>query len=564
MHNQANNLQSKIDGLLIAAYSLLTIIYTWPLLLHFNTHVLSNGSPADNLEYVWKMWWVPQAIFERGISPWFHPDVYVPFGYPMANGEMTPVHTFGLLLVTRIVGEVAAYNLAGLASTVISGWITYRLARRWLADHVQDRAAIHIGAFFAGAVFAFSPFRLTRLGSQMPLIGTGWIVLTLLGLDRWLVSHQLRDAILMAIGFSFAALSSWYYGYILGLTMPVYLIFRVTNWREILRDRHTYLTLGLAASLAAGIIMPFLLPYLRLQQLGGASVPLADAMFWAASPLDYLLPNIHHPLWGDFVRGLLWPQIGEWQYEFALSIGWVPLLFVLWAWRKTPARHWKALKWMMLAAFILSLGPALHIGRLTLPVPLPVMGLRYVLPGAGSLRSWGRFGIIVLLGTSLLAGAGLTQFLAQQKNSRRVIPVSVICLGLLFFEFWGGPRPLTDTAPRPVDEWLAAQSDDAPIMQYPLGEALSGPAMFYTKYHHHPVVYGYGTYLPLVFRERHPELLTFPDDAAIDQLSEWGVHYVLVDQSKVGTDFSLADVEAQPRLTHIITLENQAVYQIED
>ena len=118
--------------------------------------------------------------------------------------------------------------------------------------------------------------------------------------------------------------------------------------------------------------------------------------------------------------------------------------------------------------------------------------------------------------------------------------------------------------PRPVDVWLSEQPD-APLMEFPVSMALSGPSMYSTRTHGKPIPYGYGTYLPLVYRQKYPALLTFPADAALDQLAEWRVRYVLVDVDRISPidGFTLADVQAQPRLRYVTTLDQVAVYLLD-
>jgi len=308
--------------------------------------------------------------------------------------------------------------------------------------------------------------------------------------------------------------------------------------------------------------LPFLLPYLQIDAEGAATIPLDEAQFWAASPLDYVLPNARQPLWGAAVQRIGWPFPGDMPYEFmTVSIGWVTLLLGVIGWRRTKGGSWRALKWLMIVAFILSLGPTLTFGRLPLGVPLPARLLREILPFADGIRSWGRFSIFVMLGASLLAGTGL----AVLEHYRRRTAVALGVTALLLFSSWNGAAELVSVSPRPVDLWLAEQPERFAIMQYPLEEALSGPAMLYTRYHQKPVVFGYGTYFPFLFRERHPELLDFPADDSLDLLASWDVRYVLVTINQLGnTPFTLADVDAQPRLRHVITLENEAVYELID
>jgi hypothetical protein len=549
----------------LVGYVLLTIIFTFPLILRLDTHVL-GGPKYDNYEYVWKMWWVPHALFERGISPFFHPDVYVPFGYPLAYGEITPIHTFGMIPLTLLFGEIAAYNVAALASFVLTGWATYVLARHFLAQiaNTSDDRLLSLASFFAGAAFAFCAYRMQKLGGHMPLFDTHWLVLSILALDIWLEQKKPIHALFTGLFVSFAALSSWYYAFMLALLLPVYVLFRVSSIRSLLVDRRTWSGLAVIGLIAAVLCLPFLIPYLQLDSEGATVVPMDDAAFWAASPTDYLMPNPMHPLWGAAVRSVVWPFPTPMMTEFVISIGWITLILSLPAWRQAQGRQWRALKAMIITAFVLSLGPILYISRLPLGIPLPVMLLRELLPFADSIRSWGRFSVFVMLGMSLLAAAGIMIGFGSLRARVRY-SLALGALALMLFGTWIGPFPQIRIEPRPVDTWLAQQPNDSPIMEYPLSEALSGPAMLSTRYHHKPVVFGYGTYLPLIYRQRHPDLLTFPDDPALDQLAEWGVRYILITIPTVRDErtFTMAQVDAQPRLRHVVTLADVAVYELQ-
>lgn len=571
----------------LAGYILLTLIFTYPLILNLSTHVLGD-SKLDNFEYVWKMWWVPHALFERGISPFFHPDIYVPFGYPLAYGEISPIHTFGMMPFTLLLGEIVSYNLAALGSFVLTGWATYALARRWIrsivhdddkggsrtaptqptlqhieANQVNDGLLLFLAAFFAGGAFAFCAYRMQKLTGHLPLFDTQWLVLALLTFDLWLEKRKLRDASLTGVFISLSALSSWYYAFMLALLLPVYALFRVESLRGLITDRRSYMALFIVLVVVTVLCVPFLIPYLQLNTEGATVVPLDEAAFWAASPTDYFMPNPHHPLWGEAIQRIMWPFPSPMMTEFLISIGWVTLILTLFAWRAAKGKRWRALKALVAAAFILSLGPYLYLSRLPLNIPMPVYFLREVLPFADSIRSWGRFSVFVMLGCSLLAGAGLVLGLGTLKPRVRTI-AAVVALALMLFAAWIGPFPQTKVEPRPVDLWLAEQQDESPIMEYPMAEALSGPAMLYTRYHGKPVVFGYGTYLPLLYRQRHPELFTFPDDAALNQLEAWGVNYVLITVPALSYDrsFTMDDVTAQPRLHHVTTVGDVAVYEL--
>src|SRR4051812_20094683 len=184
--------------LVITAYLLLTLVFTYPLISQFSTHVIGGGK-LDNYEYLWKMWWIPHAL-SNGINPFFIPTINYPYGYSLAYGEITPLHTFLLMPLTLILGEVVTYNLAVIGSTVLTGWITFLLARRWFKKLIDspDERLLTLAAFFAGAAFTFWVSRQEKLTGHVPLFDTQWLALALLAFDLWLEQRKPRHAALTA------------------------------------------------------------------------------------------------------------------------------------------------------------------------------------------------------------------------------------------------------------------------------------------------------------------------------------------------------------------------------
>jgi hypothetical protein len=553
----------------LLAFVGLAVIFTWPLALHTTTHVIGPFY-GDNFEYIWKLWWVSEAIFERHVSPYHYPGMYYPEGYDLAYGEVTPVNTFLFAPVTALIGEVPVYNLLIFFSIISSGWLMYFWAWTWFQrlpskesePTTPSETLRWIGAFFAGVAFAFCAYRMMRLVGHFNLIATQWVLLAFIGLDRWLDQQRLKDAMLIGLGVSLAALSSWYYALMLLWFLPIYVLARGDNLRALIKQRQTWVSVGIVAIMVGLFCIPFIPPHLEIARRGEIKVSVDDASFWALSPLDYLLPNIRHPLWGRPIQSFMWPINDNMPLEFAASMEWIILLFAWLGWKPARNGHWRSLKWMMGVAFILSLGPYLHIGRLPLGIPLPVLLMREVIPGADGIRSWGRFSMIVMMGMCLISGGGLIRWLETQSFQRQRAYASII-VAILLFSLWIGPAKLVKVEPRPVDRWLAAQPDDSPIMQYPMSAALSGAAMNYTRYHGKPTVYSYGSYFPFVFRERHPDLYEFPKDVALDELRDWGVRYIIINMDELTTDsFSMEEVNAQSRLRHIITLDGETVYEL--
>ncbi len=579
-------------------FLVLAVIVTWPLALHLGTHIIGPFH-GDNLEYVWKIWWVKHALIDLRQSPLIQPDIFYPYGYPLAYGEITPIHTYLGLPLTVLLGPVATYNLFILVSFVLSGLFTYLFVRRWTRSSPAG--------IVAGIIFAFCPYRMARIAGNLPLVDTHWLPLCLLFVERYIGRRRWGDAALAGLSFSALALSSWYYMAALGLLLPVYLLARVRGWRD--QDWKSWMQGGLVFGLVASVsIFPFLVPYLGVQQTGEAMVPLEQAAFWSASLTDYLTPNPRHFLWGDWVREHLTFYIGGLPYEFLLGWGLVSTILALYGWRRGSTREWG---WWIVIALVLSLGPVLTLfsrtisfpapagfsrlangaldwlGRHSLvhepyalappgsvAIPLPALLLRWFVPGLAGMRSWGRFAIFATFGVAVLGGIGVSSFMQEgleTRPSRATVfgrwSVAVLLAGLVFFEFYTGPQQLVEPGPRPVDEWLAARPERATIIQLPLAVALSGPQMYYTIHHQQRLASGYGTYLPILFETSYPELDEIASDRAVHTLATWGgrgIDLILVDERDMPSDDPRWEMIASQSRLELETIQDGVrVYRIE-
>src|SRR5205814_1492696 len=132
-----------------------------------------------------------------------------------------------------------------------------------------------LAAFFAGAAFAFCVSRQEKLTGHLPLFDTEWLSLALLAFDLWLEQRKLRHAALTAVALGIAALSSWYFAFMLALLLPIYLIVYGVNWRQFLTDRRSWQALGVVIVVVGITNVPFLIPYLQLNTQGATFVPIA-------------------------------------------------------------------------------------------------------------------------------------------------------------------------------------------------------------------------------------------------------------------------------------------------
>jgi hypothetical protein len=296
----------------------------------------------------------------------------------------------------------------------------------------------------------------------------------------------------------------------------------------------------------------------------------------SASPMDFVVPNLLHPVWGNALRRLFPSQDKLWV-ERSLYLSVVSLFLAgIAAWKKRDRTVVPAYAVVGAVTAVLALGPILRWGgqdvtvavpeslrtwlgqvgiwsRLLrslgtvddrLIIPLPAQVLRRLLPVARSIRVWARFGILTTLAVSVLAGIGLDVLLSRigtgwSRRSTNLIGGGI--LGLLLLDLLAVP-PLwpisvpymSRVKPRAVDLWLRGQEPGA-LVQFPI--SLQGTHQYYAITHRKPIVMGYGTFVPAHFRAAEPALEAFPAEESLEVLRDWQVRYVLIDSDAYGSSW---------------------------
>ena len=594
MPNRFGTFTSRL--LVVVLFFLITVGMTWPLIL--NLRVAVPGPPWDNEVWLYDLWWFRHSIVDLGEWPTHNPTIFHPSGYDLRLSEtMLP----NKLLVAPFLfwaDEVLAFNALILLSFVLTAYTTYLL--------VIYLTGNPLAATVAAAIFAFSPFRINAMAAGwQPLLATQWIPLVFLYLERLLRERKTRFALAAGLFMALTILSSWYYLYIVGSMLLIYLAARLWPWRQTLRRQHLGRDLLIFGALTLLLVLPVALPMLlnRSAQMGWS---LAEVEKWAASLEDFFLPNIYHPLWGE---RFLAPKAGTLRYPwYAPGFVYLGLIALLLAWvglfrTRVIRGEVRALGWVATVSFLLALGAVLHrnnqvvsvaapakmvtlfergmstlMSKLALnkasyyeiantpgriPIPLPALLLYLFLPLGNAMRTLYRFGLMTTFSVAVLAGSGAARLLGgsslptsvdREANAQRgALPrlsagrvlLCALLLGLVLFDFLPAPLPFgfSEIRPQPLDLWLAARPSDAVIMQFPLVRALSGDSLYRTKYHGKNVAYGQGTFYPDSFRYAMPVLGTFPSEDSLSILSSWGVTHVVVGSGSY--DAGWGDVEGQ-------------------
>jgi hypothetical protein len=568
------------NPIVLLLYILLTITMTYPAAFLFRTNVI--GGPEDNFHFLWELWYVAHALFDLHKSPFFDPDVFVPFGYSLiSNQDLSPGTVLLFSPLTHFFGEVFTYNFLILASFPLTAFGAYLLARELWCNR--------LAALLAGIIIGFCPYRLIHATGHLSIVSTEWIPFFFLFLERLISKPRLRNAVLAAVFFGLSSWTTWYYFFMTAIATVFYAAFRL-DWKAPWKDFRDLLKLSLISIAVALIfVLPFLIPAYLATRGGAVDYRgVGESQAFSAAVADYIIPPTTHFLWGDKV-GQLWRNgaNGLWQSEWQLYLGGAALLLAVAGVFHRHRRAVIALVAMALGCLLFSFGPGIYF---THPAPLsqstndvalsslwaPGRFLRQ-LPGFNNLRGWARLGFFVELSIGLLAGAGLDRLLDWLKEKLHApvfvrTGVAVAAMGLVVFDFFPQPAAMSAVIQRPVDKWLSQQPGDFAFMEYPIPRhGYSGPAIYSTRLTGKEIIMGNAQNPPnLAFWS---ELSAFPSPATLDLLCGWGAKYVLVDENlyRAGSSFwniyqtwnTLGSaIKSSPRLKEVALLDGVHVYEL--
>lgn len=502
----------------LLAFFILSLVFTYPLPLHLGSAVEDR---QDALLNVWITAWDGHQLLADPLHL-FDANIFHPYPRTLAYSELLLGNALLALPLTAVTGNpVLGYNIALLLSFALSALGAYLLVLRL----TRSPAA----GFVAGLVFAFSSYRLTNL-AQAQLLTTQWMPFALLALHDLLDRGRPRHVALLILFFSLQALSSFYYGLLLALAVVAYGL-----WHLAARRRIPIRAILAAVVGTALVLLPFALPYFRVQQEMGFGRALADSEPFSASLQQYLMVPARSLLHGRLLPSDDVPIAGGYPVD-ALFPGLAALgLAALGLWRgRGRARWFFAL--LALAAFVLSLGPRLYLApdrAAGLAVPLPYAWLYALVPGFEALRAPVRFDALVSLALAVLAGYGL---IALPRRWLGRPAMATLLAGLVLIEslVWPGataePVPVGREVPA-VYRWLAQEAAPGPILELPMAFTPGGPQLEYqylSTYHWRTTPDGYSGFVPPKHGQIVYEMERFPAERSVSLLQALGVRYVVL------------------------------------
>jgi hypothetical protein len=524
----------------LLAYSLLTVIMTWPVVTQLHTHLIGTGD--DMWVHYWNNWWVKQVL-QHGGNIYYTPLLFHPTGVSLLYHNFAWVNIAIWLVLEPFVGGIAAYNLVHLLHIPLCGVAMFVLAR-----HLTKSNAI---AFVSGLIFAFWPYRMADVNHPNTISTELLPILMLVTLRLFEEEKPIRNGVIAGVLLALIGYMRWQLLILAGFMMVLYLLYTLV-WERRLWTWRIVGGLALAGVVTGVLIAPPLFPI--VQEHATSESP---GEMYAASLEDreqdilaWLIPQHQHPL----AASLNWvfPKYGfsDLRYRHSAFLGFVAIGLAIIG---VVKRHKGQRTWfwvgMAVLCFILALGPHLWFNGECTNIPLPYKLVEW-LPPVQMLGHPRRFSALLGLSVAVLAGygaLGLREWLLLHRISRRVAhPVAFIILlaPLILVDYLSTPMSMVSARVPAFFVALADQPDDFAVVGLPGRRHHTEYYMFYQTVHGHPILGGHVSRLPsqaLEFASSVPlidgmyeqgDINSEPCDISrqLALLAEAGFRYIVVDK----------------------------------
>lgn len=258
---------------------------TWPLATDLNRLISDRWDPLLN---AWILHWGGHEIWRHPLNL-FNGNIFHPARLTLAFSEnliglvpfTTPLYVAGM-------NPIAVYNVMFLLGMALSGFGAWALARELTGSGVAS--------LFAGALFAFAPFRFDHL-AHIQMQWAGFLALFLLFLWRYLHTGRVKDLVWFAVFFTWNGLTCIYYtafgGFALVLTLTLL-------WFRIPPEEMPRRLVGVAKAISLSILVlaPFYLPYALASRAYKFHRSIWECATFSGVPSSFLSAGFRNKLYG--------------------------------------------------------------------------------------------------------------------------------------------------------------------------------------------------------------------------------------------------------------------------
>lgn len=419
--------------------SILTLAWFAPVLIDF-THQ-AYGLVGDPSGAIWSFYDSTQRALTFGLT---QPVLLAAEGWAL----------------THLFGPVASYNLLSIGAFFLTAWWGYRffatlMPRGW--------------ALFAAVVVAWSPYHVLQSMQHLGIASIQYLMLLLWMLARAWRTSTFASAILVGVAGALVVLHDYYLALIAGVVLVTFGILFIARYRV-----KGVIHAGVSALVAGALTVPFLWEIVKSIFVSGTipanlGLPVREATesaVYSIRAANFVVPPLDHPLIGSLTEVAARVQLlGSNLFEQTFWLGIVALgiagsMMVL----KIP-RGLRQAKIIAIILIVLGLifGVSSYNGTSLEPSALAAV-IHAVAP---VFRVWARFGILVVIGVSILATLGLTRM--SQHPRTRIF--ALLAAGFILIEIFMLPARSFEVSDQIVPDGLkrlAALEVGATVAIYPL------------------------------------------------------------------------------------------------
>lgn len=486
---------------MLLGFSALTIVFTYPLAFHIGS--IARVDNGDGQFSIWNVAWVARALVRDPLHV-FDANIFYPHRGTLTYSETNlGAGALAIPVYWTIGNAYAAHNFSLLVSFVLSAAGMYYLVRYLTLDR---RSAI-----VSAICYAYCPYVFGHT-PHIQLLMTAGLPFGLLAFHRLADRPTAARTVALGVAMAGQAYFCGYYAVFLMLTIG-FAVVAVVVMRGLWRSAPFWIAIATAAAVAVICSLPVVLPYLSLRENTGFSRSLQSSDEFSAGGRAYLssASYVHRWLIPGSKGELLFPGIVALVFGTAGAI---------WGWRKGGRAREVAVLYSVLAilAFWSSFGPSAGL----------YSALYKTLYVFSFLRVPARFGLIVVLALSALAGTAVSELLARSGRPR-LFAATVACFAALELL-----SPIRFPPVPPVDAaYLAlAKLPTGPVLELPVYSRQFGYAreryMLSSTVHWMPLIDAYSDYIPIDFAAAAETLGGFPTRESLRLLVSMGARYAVV------------------------------------
>ena len=211
--------KAKSIILVSLAYFFITLIFTYPLILHIDSHFPAYGKGGDAHSYLWNSWNFKEALEDPTFNPLTATSLLYPFEPNLAFHTYTIFRNVLVFLLSKFIPFITSFNLVTILMFTFSGVGAYLLTLRFVRAH--------FAAFLSGFIFSFCPFKMARLMAHYNFVDTVFIPFFLIFLYIAWSKRKILPAVAAGTCLALIGYCSFYYLVYAFLFMAVFILYHV-------------------------------------------------------------------------------------------------------------------------------------------------------------------------------------------------------------------------------------------------------------------------------------------------------------------------------------------------